>query len=87
VTEELSVATITTPQGSVEWGGVLFKKGDNAVGIWAVSGTEGRGTIYYIFQGPVDKILGPEGGSDYTQTDHLLIRLREGNQWRDIPVL
>lgn len=27
VADELSMTTITTPQGSVEWGGILFKKG------------------------------------------------------------
>lgn len=64
VVEEMSVATVTTPQGSAEWGTILFKKGDKGVGIWAVSGSsiEGGGAVYFIVEGPIDKLIGESGG-------------------------
>ncbi|MBO8181886.1 MAG: hypothetical protein H0Z28_03720 [Archaeoglobus sp.] len=61
IVQDMAVATVSTPQGSAEWGGILFKKGDEAVGIWAISGTAvegGKGTVYYIVKGPVDKLAG-----------------------------
>ena len=64
VVQDMAIATVSTPQGSAEWGGVLFKKGDKAVGVWALSGSAvegGKGTVYYLVEGPADKIV--EGSS------------------------
>lgn len=60
IVQDRAIGTVNTPQGSIEWGGVLFKKGNEAVGIWAMSGSavEGKSTIYYIVKGPADKLFG-----------------------------
>ncbi len=65
IVDEVSVTTVTTPQGSAEWGAVLFKKGDRGVGIWAMSGSsiEGGGAVYFIVEGPIDKLTGESGGA------------------------
>jgi len=67
IVQDMAIATINTPQGSVEWGGVLFKKGGEAIGIWAISGTPvegGKGTVYYFVKGPADKLTGEDLGSE-----------------------
>ncbi len=72
IVEDIAVVTVNTPQGSAEWGGVLFKKGNEAVGIWAVGGTaveEGKGAVYYIAKGPADKLLGSSAPS--TEAENL----------------
>ncbi|WP_086976040.1 hypothetical protein [Archaeoglobus fulgidus] len=63
IVNEMSVVQMTTPQGSAEWGAILFKKGDKGVGIWAMSGSgvEGGGAVYFIVEGPIDKLTGESG--------------------------
>ncbi|WP_457550378.1 hypothetical protein [Archaeoglobus sp.] len=59
IVDDISIATVSTPQGNAEWGSVVFKKGNEAIGIWAISGMgveNGEGTVYYIVKGPVDKL-------------------------------
>ncbi len=70
--EEIPVTSVSTPQGEFEWGAVLFKKGDEGAGIWAMSGIaveSGKGAIYYVVTGPYDKLKGIEGlpSSDQVQ--------------------
>ncbi len=61
--QEIKLSSVTTPQGSMEWGGIIFRKGDRGVGIWAISGKSiesGKGVMYYIVTGPWDKLMGEE---------------------------
>lgn len=58
---EIRISRASTPQGSVEWGGLLFQEDSKAIGIYAMSGSmieKGRGTIYYIMEGPIEKFVG-----------------------------
>ena len=69
--DRISITTITTPQGSAEWGGLLFRKGEEAVGIWAMGGSAvegGKGVVYYVAKGPASVII---GGSSSTQKEKL----------------
>jgi hypothetical protein len=57
IISEIRITTVKTPQGSAEWGGVLFRKGNEAVGIWAMSGVAvegGKGCVYYVVRGPAE---------------------------------
>ncbi|MEM2293977.1 MAG: hypothetical protein QXK93_08295 [Candidatus Bathyarchaeia archaeon] len=61
IVEEYGIATISTPEGSVEWGAIIFKKGGDGVGIWALSGTsikvDGKqGAIYCVVTGNIERL-------------------------------
>lgn len=59
--ETLPLTRVSTPQGNMEWGGILFQKDDQALGIWATGGYAvegGKGVVYYIVTGPVEKLIG-----------------------------
>ncbi len=62
IVDETTIMKVQTPQGSFEWGGVIFKKGDRGIGIWAISGSspEKGGCVYYIVEGPLDVFTGKE---------------------------
>lgn len=54
---------MSTPEGVVEWGFALFKKGDEGVGIWALSGTpiadNGKsGVVYCVITGDIRELMG-----------------------------
>ncbi|MEM0490192.1 MAG: hypothetical protein QXH73_03140 [Ignisphaera sp.] len=61
VVADYGINTISTPEGSVEWGAILFKKDREGVGIWALSGAptkvDGKpGTVYCIVVGDIEKL-------------------------------
>ena len=59
--EEIPIVKISTPQGSTEWGAILFQKDGQALGIWAMEGMAvegGKGVVYYIVKGPIEKLVG-----------------------------
>lgn len=63
IVEEYGIATISTPEGSVEWGAIIFKKGSDGVGVWALSGTptkvDGKqGAIYCVVTGKIERLTG-----------------------------
>lgn len=63
IVEEHGVFNMTTPEGVVEWGAILFKKGNEGVGIWALSGApisdNGKtGTAYCIVTGDIGELMG-----------------------------
>lgn len=60
------ITRMSTPEGSVEWGAVMFKKGNEGVGIWALSGAptkvDGKeGAIYCIVTGNIEKLTSGRG--------------------------
>ncbi len=60
---EYGIVTISTPEGSVEWGAIIFKRGNDGVGIWALSGTptkvDGKqGAIYCVVTGNIERLIG-----------------------------
>lgn len=61
VVQDITTATMSTAQGTVEYGMLILKKGNEGVGVWAVSG-EGE-VVYFLATGPVDK-FGTEGYSE-----------------------
>ena len=63
IVEEYGVATISTPEGSVEWGAIIFKRGSDGIGIWALSGAptkvDGKqGAIYCVVIGNIERLTG-----------------------------
>ncbi len=64
IVQDITTATMSTPQGTVEYGILILKKGDEGIGVWAVSG-EGE-VVYFLATGPVDK-FGSEGYSEHTE--------------------
>lgn len=58
IAEEPGILTISTPQGTFEWGLLLAKKGDKGVGIWGVNYmAEGKqGVVYYVVEGKIDDL-------------------------------
>ncbi len=61
---QMPVVSISTPQGKAEWGGLLFQKDNQAVGIWAIGGQaveSGKGVVYYIAKGSIDRFTGWTG--------------------------
>ncbi len=50
VVEEYPATTITTPEGQISMAGVLMKKGDEGLAVWAINA--GQGTIYYLASAP-----------------------------------
>ncbi|MFN3804938.1 MAG: hypothetical protein ACK4SY_07765 [Pyrobaculum sp.] len=59
------IQTLSTPQGSLEWGLLIAKRGDMGLGVWAVSGAqvavEGRrGTLYLVAEGNIKEFVPPE---------------------------
>ncbi|MEM1539537.1 MAG: hypothetical protein QXW82_05270 [Candidatus Bathyarchaeia archaeon] len=61
IVEEYGLVTISTPEGSVKWGAIIFKKGSDGVGIWALSGTptkvDGKqGAVYCVVTGSIEKL-------------------------------
>ena len=62
VVAEYGITTISTPEGSLEWGAILFKKDREGVGIWALSGTptkvDGKqGAVYCVVVGDIEKLI------------------------------
>lgn len=60
IVEDIAIVKVGAPQGSVEWGAVIFKKENRAVGIWAMSGASiegGKGTVYYVVEGPIEELI------------------------------
>ena len=62
-----TVAKISGPYGTVEYGVVAFKRGEEAIGIWAMR--EDERTIYFVGRGPADKILGSTQPSESTEME------------------
>lgn len=63
VVGEYGIVTISTPEGPVKWGAIIFKKGSDGVGIWALSGTptkvDGKqGAIYCVVTGNIERLTG-----------------------------
>ncbi len=58
IAQEPVFQTLSTPQGSFEWGMIVGKKGEIGVGIWAMSFVaEGkRGTMYYVVEGKIQDL-------------------------------
>lgn len=53
-----TIAKTSGPQGTVEYGVIAFKRGNDAIGIWVMrEPTQGK-TIYFVGEGPADKLLG-----------------------------
>ena len=68
---EEPVVTVSTPQGSVEWGAVFFEKDGSGIGVWAYggSGAGGEGVVYYVARAPLEVLRGEgaaggEGGGE-----------------------
>ena len=72
---EIRYTKISVPQGSVEFGGMIYRKGNTAIGIWAMGGNfieGGKGVVYYIGTGPVEKLYGnktAEKGKELPSSD------------------
>jgi len=64
-----TVAKISGPFGTIEYGMIIFKKGNNAIGIWAMREPFQERTIYFVGKGPVDKLLGSTQTSESTETE------------------
>lgn len=63
IVEEYGITTISTPEGSVEWEAIIFKKGSDGVGVWALNGTptkvDGKqGAIYCVVTGNIERLTG-----------------------------
>lgn len=59
IVQEPVPQTISTPEGSVQWGVLLSKKGENGIGIWAVSPAmvkEKRGVVYWVVEGKFQEL-------------------------------
>ncbi|MEM4465261.1 MAG: hypothetical protein QXJ95_06875 [Ignisphaera sp.] len=62
VVAEYGITTISTPEGSIEWGAIVFKKDGDGIGIWALSGTptkvDGKqGAVYCVVVGDIEKLI------------------------------
>ena len=57
------LATVSIPGGGeAQYGVVMFKNGDQGIGIWAMSGSKMDGTTYYVVTGPASAMFGEETG-------------------------
>ena len=69
VTVNATIAKISNPQGTFEYGIIVFEKGDDAIAIWAMKEPNQERTIYWVGEGPTDKLLGSTyQSSEYTGT-------------------
>ncbi|MCY0867787.1 MAG: hypothetical protein OWQ48_00940 [Desulfurococcus sp.] len=75
----VGLTSITTQNGTVQYGVIVFKKGDEGVGVWAVSGSsvivEGKTrTVYIIVKDGIEGLTGiVSGGSVETLPSHDLV--------------
>jgi len=67
----MTIAKVSGPQGTVKYGMIIFKREDNAIGIWAMREPHQESTIYFICKGPVDKILGSTQPPENTETENI----------------
>lgn len=69
IVEDIALAEISSPSGTFKWGAVVFQKGNLAVGIWAMRGASiegGKGTVYFIVEGPAAVLGSVEGKAKET---------------------
>jgi len=66
-----TVAKISGPQGTIEYGMIIFKKDNDATGIWAMRDPIHERTIYFVGKGSADKLLGstPQTSSENTEME------------------
>ncbi|MBW9221694.1 hypothetical protein KKP97_01410 [Methanothermococcus sp. SCGC AD-155-C09] len=70
ITMNATIAKISNPQGTFEYGIISFKKENDAIGIWAIGEPTQERTIYFISKGPADKLLGSSyESSEYAETE------------------
>ncbi|HIP17196.1 MAG TPA: hypothetical protein EYG76_02695 [Methanothermococcus okinawensis] len=66
-----TIAKISSPQGSIEGGVIIFKKENDAIAIWAMTEPTQERTIYFVGKGPVDKLLGSTNqSSEYSEIEN-----------------
>ncbi|HIQ39205.1 MAG TPA: hypothetical protein EYH53_04275 [Methanothermococcus okinawensis] len=62
-----TIAKISGPYGTIEYGMIIFKREKDAIGIWAMKEPLQERTIYFVGKGPADKILGSVQPSESTE--------------------